>query len=305
MKKISAAFTCLFACLFLSSTSGAYEYSVAGVDDAVMGEMLGSAVNIIVLRETKIADDKMRVALYLGRGAHFRSCILSAAHVVSSGSLDGSPPDKIYLVKDASALLEVRNFITVINGFGGGPGLNGLMKIYNEIFEKNANLIPLDALFVKKNFGIDAALLKVRKTKKPLNLPSASLGKSGELKIGHAVYLIGAPLKFTVNVRSGIAASERYFLNLSDGSEVLKIGGFDVSVATLPGDSGSPVFALERAGSAVRPKIVGVQIASHAVPVAEKVYQYAGIGFANDIDSIAEAFRKEIGIDLAEFDCRN
>ena len=43
----------------------------------------------------------MRVALYLGRGAHFRSCILSAAHVVSSGSLDGSPPDKIYLVKDA------------------------------------------------------------------------------------------------------------------------------------------------------------------------------------------------------------
>ena len=53
MKKISAAFTCLFACLFLSSTSGAYEYSVAGVDDAVMGEMLGSAVNIIVLKGNK------------------------------------------------------------------------------------------------------------------------------------------------------------------------------------------------------------------------------------------------------------
>ncbi len=309
MKKPLAVFACwlicLFACLFSPSFAAAYEYSLAGVDEAVMKEMLHSSVNIIAIKETRIAGDKMRITLYRGRGTHFRSCVLSAAHVILGGSADGSLPDKIYLVKDASAFLEVRNFSAVINGFGGGPGLDGLLKIYNGIFEKNANLIPLDVLFIKKNFGIDAALLKIRKTKKSLDLPSASFGKSGELKIGHAVYLIGAPLDFEVFARNGIAASERYFLNLSDGLNVFKLGGFSVSVATLPGDSGSPIFALERGGSAVRPKIVGVLIASHVVPVSEKVYQHAGLGFANDIDSIAEAFRKEMGIDLKEFDCRN
>ncbi|MBI5147649.1 MAG: trypsin-like peptidase domain-containing protein [Parcubacteria group bacterium] len=309
MKKSFAVLVCLFvcllACLFLPSRAVAYEYSLAGVDDAVMREMIDSSVSIMTLKETRTTDGKMRINIFLGRGAHFRSCVLSAAHVISGGSLDKSPPDKIYLVKSPSAFWEVKNFAAVINGFAGGPGLDGLVKIYNEIFEKNADLIPLDVLFAKRNFGIDAALLKIRKTKKPLNLPSASFGKSGELKIGHAVYAIGAPFDLIVSARNGIAASGRHSRNFSDSSGVFQISGFNVSVVTLPGDSGSPIFALERVGSAVRPKIVGVQIASHAVPIADKIYQYAGIGIANDIDSIAEAFRKEMGIGLDEFNCRN
>lgn len=122
--------------------------------------------------------------------------------------------------------------------------------------------------------------------------PALPLGRSGELKPGHAVYVFGTPRMVAPALRSGIVSSTAIVIPEKVKKDTVELYGhlygadlsFLISTALIGGDSGSRVIAL-RDG---QPEIVGLVHAS-----------YLGVmGMVSRIDKVLSQILEETGIDL-------
>ena len=94
------------------------------------------------------------------------------------------------------------------------------------------------AQVVSSDPGSDLALLKLNKI--PENLSTAILGDSDKVKIGHEIFVIGAPLGLEHTLTAGYISSRRHASELND---IFKRGEFiQIDAAINPGNSGGPVF---------------------------------------------------------------
>jgi S1-C subfamily serine protease len=117
-------------------------------------------------------------------------------------------------------------------------------------------------------YGIDTltdlAIVKVDAT----DLPTASLGSSGDLKVGQLVVAIGSPLgTYSNSVTSGIVSAKGRAITTDGGQDLTNLIQTDAAIN--PGNSGGPL--LDAAGS-----VVGINTA-----IAR---DSTGIGFAIPID---------------------
>ena len=135
------------------------------------------------------------------------------------------------------------------------------------------------AQVVSSDPGSDLALLKINKL--PDNLSVATLGDSDNVKIGHEVFVIGAPLGLEHTLTVGYVSSRRHASELKN---IFKNVDFiQIDAAINPGNSGGPVF--NKTG-----EVIG--IVSH---IKSKSGGSDGLGFAVTSNSAIE-FIKGPGI---------
>jgi 2-alkenal reductase len=116
----------------------------------------------------------------------------------------------------------------------------------------------------------DLAVLRVSGS--PVSLSPISIGSSGELKIGQAVFAIGNPFGLSRTLTSGIVSALDRRLPTQTGREIT--GVIQTDAAINPGNSGGPL--IDSAG-----RLIGVNTA-----IISGTGSYAGIGFAVPVDTV-------------------
>jgi putative serine protease PepD len=91
----------------------------------------------------------------------------------------------------------------------------------------------------------DLAVLRVEAD----NLPVATLGESGKLRVGDPVVAVGAPLGLTGTVTTGIVSALDRPVTTADAGEASYISAIQTDAAINPGNSGGPL--VDRRGNVV------------------------------------------------------
>jgi len=115
----------------------------------------------------------------------------------------------------------------------------------------------------------DVAIIQID-GKLPENLPTVTLGRSDDLKVGDWVLAIGAPFGLTQTVTAGIiSATGRNDVGIEDYEDFLQ-----TDAAINPGNSGGPLVNMDG-------QVIGMNTA-----IATGMGQFAGVGFAIPSDMI-------------------
>jgi putative serine protease PepD len=157
------------------------------------------------------------------------------------------------------------------------------------VVSRYQDVTQLDAHLVGEDTKTDLAVLKIDI---PGSLPVATLGQSGQLRIGDPVLAIGAPLGLSGTVTTGIvSALDRSPTEpVAGGATTMLTGAIQTDAAINPGSSGGPL--LDALG-----QVVGINTAIGAVPGApggdDGQTGSIGVGFAIPID-YARSIAQEI-----------
>jgi 2-alkenal reductase len=116
----------------------------------------------------------------------------------------------------------------------------------------------------------DIAVLRLQDNTR---IPAVTLGSSGDLRVGQAVFAIGNPFGFDRTITAGIVSALGRQLPTDEGREIADVIQTDAAIN--PGNSGGPL--LDSAG-----RVIGVTTAIYSPSGA-----YAGVGFAVPIDTVA------------------
>jgi len=129
----------------------------------------------------------------------------------------------------------------------------------------------LDAKLIGFDERSDLALLKVTET----NLPTVSMGKSKNLKVGEWVLAIGSPFGFDHTVTAGIVSGKQR--NLPNENYVPYI---QTDVAINPGNSGGPLFNLNG-------EVVGVN-----AQIYSRTGGFMGVSFAIPSETVSSVYNQ-------------
>lgn len=116
---------------------------------------------------------------------------------------------------------------------------NHVVERADEIFVRLQDRREFEAELVGRDPRSDLALLRIEAD----DLPTVTLGVSGELEVGEWVLAIGSPFGFDYSVTAGIvSAKER---SLPDRNNENYVPFIQTDVAINPGNSGGPLFDLD------------------------------------------------------------
>lgn len=133
-----------------------------------------------------------------------------------------------------------------------------------EITVTLADKRKVSARLIGEDRKTDIGLIKIDEN----NLPTISLGDSGQLKTGHWVLAIGSPYEFIQTVTAGIvSATGRNSLGISDYENFIQ-----TDAAINPGNSGGPLINIHG-------QVIGINTA-----FLTQTGGYMGIGFAIPIN---------------------
>lgn len=156
------------------------------------------------------------------------------------------------------------------------------------------DLPPIPLKKINAFEDIDTAFFEIQNESTVFSFP-LPLGKSGELCLGHALFILGSPALFGTHIRDGIVSAFHLIPpDLAEQKQLapLKFNLFlTISLSIDVGDSGSPVVAL-RDGA---PEIIG--FASNVLRLGKLMH---GFSMVVPIDEIAKRIKEANNIDLHE-----
>ena len=174
-----------------------------------------------------------------------------------------------YKVKDQS--------VTKNGGLGSGVIIDKegfiitaahVVESANEISVKLQNGTTFPADVISSSTAADVALLKLRVI--PPNLKLASLGKSGDSKVGEQIFIIGAPRGLEHSLSVGHISRKMNKNMISNG----EMAGFIQTDASInQGNSGGPMFNMKG-------EVIGI-----VSFILTNSGGFEGLGFAVDIDT--------------------
>jgi 2-alkenal reductase len=132
----------------------------------------------------------------------------------------------------------------------------------------SGEIVPASVVGLAPDY--DLAVLRLGRLREPP--PPISVGSSGDLKVGQAVFAIGNPFGLDQTLTTGIVSALQRRLPTSEGREIADVIQTDAAIN--PGNSGGPL--LDSAG-----RVIGVNTAIYSPSGAS-----AGIGFAIPIDVV-------------------
>jgi 2-alkenal reductase len=132
----------------------------------------------------------------------------------------------------------------------------------------SGDIVPASVVGLAPNY--DLAVLRLGRLREPP--PPISIGSSGDLKVGQAVFAIGNPFGLDQTLTTGIVSALQRRLPTSEGREIADVIQTDAAIN--PGNSGGPL--LDSAG-----RVIGVNTAIYSPSGAS-----AGIGFAIPVDVV-------------------
>jgi putative serine protease PepD len=229
-----------------------------------------------------------------GAGTFF---VLDASDLGSSASVeplpqseaDQSPPAEGSIAAVVERVLPVVVTIEAAAGNTGASGSGFIVDTDGHIITNNHVIAPAlnggtitvvlsdgsieDASLLGRNTSYDLAVLQIERE----GLAPASLGNSGNVKVGDAAIAIGSPLGLSETVTFGIISALDRPVTAGGQGETAFINAIQTDAAINPGNSGGPL--LNGAG-----EVVGVNSAIATLAETGRESGSIGLGFAIPIN---------------------